>query len=163
VRFWDTSAIVPLLTREAGTSRATKAIEDDPEMIVWWGTRIECVSALARYAREHGMEVADLARASERLAVLADRWSEILPGEALRSTAERILRTHPLRAADAMQLAAALVASDDQPGTLPFISLDARQRDAARREGFPVFPETMPGPRLVRERVRQRGGRTTRR
>lgn len=157
MRFWDTSAVVPLLAAEASTAVASHAFEDDPEIVVWWGARVECVSALARYARDHGMGAAHLGRAHERLAALADHWSEITPSELLRNTAERIVRTHPLRAADALQLAAALVASDGQPGGLPFTSLDVRQRDAARREGFPVLPDITPGPRLVRERGRARG------
>ena len=157
MRFWDTSALVPLLVVEAGTAVAGSVLEDDPEMIVWWGTRVECVSALARHAREPGMSSADLARVHERLAGLADRWSEIIATETLRNLAERIVRTHPLRAADALQLAAALVASDGQPHSIPFVSLDERQRDAARREGFSVLPDAIPGPRLVRERGRRRG------
>lgn len=158
MRFWDTSAVVPLLAKEAGTSMATSILEEDHEIVVWWGTRVECVSALARYARDQGMGSAELTRAHERLAGLANRWWEISPSELLRSTAERIVRTHPLRAADALQVAAALVASDGQPASLPFASFDVRQRDAARREGFPVLPEQMPGPRLVKE-PRRRGKR----
>ncbi|HEX5436552.1 MAG TPA: type II toxin-antitoxin system VapC family toxin [Gemmatimonadaceae bacterium] len=161
MKFWDTSAVVPLLVNEAGTAAASHVLEDDPEIIVWWGTRVECVSALARYAREQGMSAAHLVPAHGRLAGLADRWSEILASELLRSTAERIVRTHPLRGADAMQLAAALIASGGEPGGLAFVSFDVRQRDAARREGFPVLPDDMPGPRLVPERAHQRGARRT--
>lgn len=156
MRFWDTSAVVPLLAKEIGTSTATSIVEEDHEIVVWWGTRIECVSALARYAREYGTSSAELARAHDRLAGLARRWWEVSPTEVLRNTAERILRTHPLRAADALQLAAAVVVSDGQPTSLPFVSFDLRQRDAARREGFPVLPDQMPGPRLVKEPRRRR-------
>lgn len=48
------------------------------------------------------------------------------------------MRLHPLRAADALQLAAALVLSDFEPRTLPFVTLDDRLASAARREGFEV-------------------------
>jgi predicted nucleic acid-binding protein len=148
--------VVPLLAKEPGSSVATSLLEEDYEILVWWGTRIECVSALARYAREHGMSSAELTRAHDRLAGLAKRWWEVPPSEVLRSTAERVVRTHPLRAADALQVAAALVASDGQPSALPFASLDPRQRDAARREGFPVLPDQIPAPRLVKEPPRRR-------
>jgi len=51
----------------------------------------------------------------------------------------RLLRLHPLRAADAQQLAAALVLSDFEPRTLPFVTLDGQLAAAARREGFEVL------------------------
>jgi hypothetical protein len=80
----------------------------------------------------------------------------VCASEALRTLAERSVRTHPLRAAGAMQLGAALVASDGAAGALRFVSLDMRQREAAQREGFPVLPDTAPKPRPVRERRRRR-------
>lgn len=156
MKFWDTSAVVPVLVVEAGTRVVRSLLKDDPGIVVWWGTRVECVSALARQVRERGMRTADLTAAQKRLAGLTDRWSEIIPNEALRSSAERIVRIHPLPAADAVQLAAALIASDGQPATLPFVSLDVRLREAARREGFVVLPEVMPTPGAVPERARRR-------
>ena len=42
---------------------------------------------------------------------------EVLPAEAVREQAARLLRLHPLRAADALQLAAALVWADSPPPT----------------------------------------------
>jgi len=63
---------------------------------------------------------------------------EISPSAAVRDRARRLLRVHSLRAGDALQLAAALVAAEGRPGTLPFVSLDDRQRRAADREGLDV-------------------------
>ena len=71
---------------------------------------------------------------------VAETWREVGALELVRSRALRLLNTHPLRAADAMQLAAALVASDERPESLPFVCLDDRLRDAARKEGFKVLP-----------------------
>jgi hypothetical protein len=153
--------VVPLLAKEAATATATSILEEDQEIVVWWGTRIECVSALARYARDHGVRSAELARAHDRLAGLGKHWWEVSPTEVLRNTAERIVRTHPLGATDALQLAAAVVVSDGQPTSLPFVSFDLRQRDAALREGFPVLPDQMPGPRLVKEPRRRRSNKLT--
>jgi hypothetical protein len=48
----------------------------------------------------------------------------------------RLLRVHPLRAADSLQLAAAVVASEGDPGELPFVCLDEKLAQAASREGF---------------------------
>ncbi|MGH7567607.1 MAG: hypothetical protein ACREL9_01365 [Gemmatimonadales bacterium] len=65
-------------------------------------------------------------------------WQEILAGDAVRMTAQRLLRVHPVRAGDALQLAAAIIAAGHEPATLEFVSLDARLNEAASREGFPV-------------------------
>lgn len=70
--------------------------------------------------------------------LLAEGWHEILPSDAVRGTAERLLRAHPLRAADSLQLAAALIAADHDPTTLELVCLDTRLTVAARREGFKV-------------------------
>ncbi len=75
----------------------------------------------------------------QRLDSLAAAWDEVHPGERIRRTARRLLRVHPLRAADALQLGAALVGADNHPESLDFVTLDTRLADAARREGFQVL------------------------
>lgn len=107
--------------------------------MVWWGTRVECVSSLARLEREGAAPATRLAAAFKRLAVLSEAWREIAPSSLVRETAVRLLRVHPLRAADSLQLAAALVAANDEPGSLPFVTFDERLADAARREGFEIL------------------------
>ena len=62
----------------------------------------------------------------------------IRPSERVRQRALRLLRVHPLRAADALQLAAALVAASEEPADLELVSSDARLSAAARQEGFVV-------------------------
>lgn len=138
MKFWDSSAVVPLLLPEAPADRLFDLLEREPVMLVWWGTSVECASAVARREREGGLRVAAASAALERLRDLADGWQEILPTDAIRTTAQRLLRVHPLRAADSLQLAAAVVAAEQERGTLEFVSLDERLREAASREGFPV-------------------------
>lgn len=116
--------------------------DEDPTVLVWWATEVECSSAIARSERQ-GELAGDATRvALERLDALADRWHEIQPGEQLRRTARRLLRVHVLRAADALQLAAAIAASEGDPGSLEIVSLDDRLNQAARREGFAVREPT---------------------
>jgi len=110
----------------------------DAGMLVWWGTPVECTAALARREREVALSVADAGAALERLRDVAAAWQEIVPSDAVRSTAQRLLRVHPLRAADSLQLAAAIIAAEHEPGTLEFVSLNARLNEAASREGFRV-------------------------
>jgi predicted nucleic acid-binding protein len=138
VRFWDASAIVPLLVAETSTAGLLALLDRDPEMIVWWGSPVECTSAIARREREGALATKDATRALERLRRVAAGWQEVLPGDSLRAIAQRLLRVHPLRAADALQLAAAIVASEHESSSLPLVCLDERLSDAAAREGFPL-------------------------
>jgi len=139
VKFWDSSAIVPLLAEEASTSSALGFYRDDPLLFAWWGTDVECVSALARLERRRAIPSAGMAEAIARLRALKSSWQEVQPGEAVRETAIRLLRVHDLRATDSLQLAAAIIASGHRPASLEFVCLDERLIGAARREGFAVL------------------------
>lgn len=138
MRFWDTSAIVPLLVREAGTSRRLSQWKSDPRMTVWWAARLECASALTRLGREGMLQEEALGAALGDLEGLSESWYEVLPTSELRARALRLLRVHPLRTADALQLAAALIATSENPSALPFLTSDDRLREAALKEGFTV-------------------------
>jgi predicted nucleic acid-binding protein len=141
MKFWDSSAVVPLLVNESMTRIISKILADDRHMHVWWATEVECVSALARLERESSAPSAAIETAIDRLAALRDEWSEIGAGSNVRDVARRLLRVHTLRAADALQLAAAWVLADGDPGSITVVSLDDRLREAARREGFPLLPD----------------------
>jgi predicted nucleic acid-binding protein len=139
MRFWDSSAILPLLVEEPRTTAMLALQRDDLAAAVWWHTPVECWSALARLERDERLSREGVAAAAGLLAEAARRWTEVPPVDRVRDTATRLVRTHPLRAADALQLAAALVLSDFGPKTLPFVTLDDRLAAAARREGFEVL------------------------
>ena len=135
MRFWDASALVPICLDQPTSARATQLHAEDPELVVWWGTLVECASAIARLHRDGQLSSADAAQAQALLLVLKASWFEVQPGDAVREQALRILRIHPLRAADALQLAAAL----EWSGSLPdghFVTFDERLGAAAQREGF---------------------------
>jgi uncharacterized protein len=136
VRFWDASAVVPLLVDEPQHGELESLLGVDPAMVVWWGTTVECASALARREREGFIGALVMRAAQERLRALSAQWHEVQPTQSLRNLAERMLRVHPLRAADSLQLAAALVAAEHDPASLEFVCLDDRLLEAAEREGF---------------------------
>jgi uncharacterized protein len=138
VKFWDASALVPLLITEVSSRRLLTLAAGDPAMLVWWGSEVECVSALARLEREMAIDANGIAAAFSRLGQLKAAWHEIDPSDAVRETAARFLRVHPLRAADALQLAAAFAAAEGRPPSLQLVSLDDRICVAARKEGFAV-------------------------
>lgn len=139
MRFWDSSAVIPLLVGERSTHIIRDLFASDRRMHVWWATEIECISTLCRLEREK-VDPTIIAAALDRLAALRRGWSEILPGAAVREMAKRFLRVHPLRAADSLQLAAAVVLADGDPSSIGFISFDDRLREAAHREGFALLP-----------------------
>jgi uncharacterized protein len=138
MKFWDSSAIVPLLLAEDATPAVQAIAAQDPAILVWWATEVECASALARLEREGGIDAVGATHAFERMAQLAAGWYEVEPSDGVRETAVRFLRVHHLRAADALQLAAAFVASERRPSTLELVTLDERLAAAARKEGFVV-------------------------
>ena len=139
MRFWDSSALVPLLVGEARHQRMLALIEQDPKVAVWWGTPIEIYSAVARQERAGQLGAAKASEALLALEALAEGWLEIQPTIHVRRTAQRLLRVHPLRAADALQLAAALTALESRFAGGTFVCLDDRLADAARREGLRVL------------------------
>jgi len=138
MRFWDSSAIVPLLVEEPSSAAARAEFLRDPDVVVWWATPVECVSALARLEREGILSAAGLAEALGRLDELSLAWHETQPIERTRQIATRVLRMHPLRAADAFQLAAAIVATEERADSMSLVTLDDRLASAADREGFDV-------------------------
>jgi predicted nucleic acid-binding protein len=140
VRYWDSSALLPLVVQEPTTVSMQRLLKADHDVLTWWATRVEAASALARLAREGAMDDRTVQAAFTRLDALARTWDEVLPHDSVRDHATRLLRVHPLRAADALQLASALTASEHRPETLPLVTLDARLGEAARREGFSVLP-----------------------
>ncbi len=130
---------MPLLVEEAATGEMLALARADAEIVVWWGTLVECASAIARLERDDDLADASASAAFRRLDALAPSWTEILPSDALRELARRLLRVHSLRAADALQLAAATLAAERRPPALELVTLDERLASAAEREGFRVI------------------------
>lgn len=146
MKFWDTSAIVPLLIPEARTSAVDAVFGADRALAVWWATEVECMSAIARQERREDLSAENAQAGLEVLVDLARDWIEMQPNASLRRTAGRLVRTHDLRAGDAFQLAAAVETAEGDPRALPFVTLDLRLADAARREGFSVIVPGAPTP-----------------
>ncbi len=139
MKFWDSSAVVPLLVHQSASPAVEAYFREDPGLIVWWGTSVECDSAIARLEREHKLSPKSADEAFRRLDAISSLWHEVQPVDVLREAARRVLRLHSLRAGDSLQLAAAFMAAENRPSTLEFVCLDDRLGGAARREGFQVL------------------------
>lgn len=129
---------MPLLVGEPVSTALQSLYEADSSVLVWWGTEVEATSSVARRERAGDISSRVASTALRRLEEMKAEWSEVEPSEALRRTARRLVRSHPLRAADALQLAAAIVGSGGDPSTVPIVCFDARLATAADREGFPI-------------------------
>jgi hypothetical protein len=142
VKFWDASAVVPLLIAEQSTRRLQSLAAKDSAMLVWWASAVECISSLARLERDGALNPAAMTLALQRLHKLFAGWHEVDPSDEIRETAARFLRVHALRATDALQLAAAFAAAERRPASLEIVTLDERLANAARKEGFVVLDLT---------------------
>ncbi len=139
VRFWDTSALVPLVVEEARSVACRRLFRDKAEVVVWALTRTEMTSAIWRRSREGDLAVAQVPKALARIADLWPRCSEIMDIDLVRDRAERLLGQHALRAADALQLAAALVLTRERPRGRDLVTADGDLARAATNEGFRVL------------------------
>ncbi|MBI5633474.1 MAG: type II toxin-antitoxin system VapC family toxin [Nitrospirae bacterium] len=143
MKFWDASAVIPLCLAEPLTKLLQAIASDDEAMVVWWGSLVECHSAFARLHRDGYLRASEEEQVRDILSLLADAWTEMEPSEDIRDTALRLLRGHPLRAADSLQLASAIVWADKKPKGHHFVCCDNRLREAAKKEGFSVLPKAL--------------------
>ena len=140
MRFWDSSGIVALLVEEPATEAARRLFAEDGDAVVWGQTPLEVLAALWRRRRRGQLDEAGRAAAEAALRNLEGVWSVVLDLDPVEDRARRILAVHPIRAVEAAQLAAALVACEDRCDLLPFVTFDEGLGEAARREGFSVLP-----------------------
>jgi uncharacterized protein len=141
--FWDTSALVPICIYHATTLQARTLLRKYAP-VAWWGSFVEVHSAIARLHREKQINDDMRQNALMRLTLLTRSWNEILPSEDLRQLAGNLLHRYPLRAADSMQLAAALTWCQQKPAQKIFLCDDKKLSEAATLSGFTViqFPAT---------------------
>jgi len=139
VRFWDTSALVPLVVEEAASKACRRLLRDKATVAVWALTRTEMTSAAWRRARAGDLDLAAMPRVLARIAALASHWTEITDVDLVRDRAERLLGQHALRAADALQLGAALMLTRERPRNYELVTADGELARAAVSEGFRVL------------------------
>lgn len=140
MKFWDSSALIPLIVHEEETDYCLKILSGDQEMLIWCLSRVEVISALCRQVRDGTLSEPDFFKVKKHFNDLVERTYEVKAIEKVRNRALRLLEVHPLRAADACQLASALVATQEDPERLSILSFDQRLKNAAMKEGFKVNP-----------------------
>jgi predicted nucleic acid-binding protein len=136
--FWDSSALVPLCVHESATRQAHSQLRKFLP-VVWWGSLVEVHSAIARLHRLGKLSAAEKQKGLSQLDLLNRSWREVLPGDHMRDLATRLLDIYDLRAADSLQLAAALTWCQQRPARRDFLSSDERLSKAATAVGFSVL------------------------
>jgi len=127
-----------LLVRQKSSPLAEVWVSEDAGMTVWTLTSVEVLSAFRRLVREQGLEEERALIAERRLDELVRTCHVVVDVPAVKRLASRLLRFHPLRAFDALQLGAALLWAEGHPEGRTLHTLDTRLGSAAEREGFVV-------------------------
>jgi predicted nucleic acid-binding protein len=135
--YWDSSALVPLCISQPQTV-AAQNLYAKYKIVTWWATQVEIVSGLTRLTRMGGMTQQQFLMSKPFVRNLVSGWLSIHESASIVSSACRLLELHPLRAADALQLAAALEACEHNPLGFALITADQRLADVARPMGFLV-------------------------
>lgn len=139
MRYWDTSALVPLLVEEEGTDLVQAWLREDASVATWALTRLELNSAIERRFREGALTAVQRRDLLARCERFAATWGEVADVLAVRARAQPMLARNDLRAADAAQLGAASLLADGLVQSLEVVCLDRRLAAAADREGFRVL------------------------
>jgi len=140
VRFWDSSAVVPLVVRQSSSAEPERWLAEDGSLVMWTLTLVEIVSALRRLVRDRALAERASREAESFAAELVSRGHTVADVERVKTLACRLLRVHALRAADSLQLGAAVAWADGHPEGLVLHTYDRRLGTAAEREGFRVIP-----------------------
>ena len=138
MRYWDASALVPLVVAEPDSGVVRTWLSEDDQIVTWAWTRTEITSAIERRAREGSLSRLQRREVLRRFEAFAGSWDEVTDVLAVRSRANAVLARHPLRGADAGQLGAALLVQEQLAGVLTFVCLDHRLSSAAELESLRV-------------------------
>jgi predicted nucleic acid-binding protein len=135
--FWDTSALIPLCVHQKQSKLASKLFAGYG-IAVWWATPLEIISGLTRLARMKEITRDQFLVGKQREESLAQVWDIVSPSRSILIHARLLVGSYPLRAADALQMAAALGYFENSPKGKVFITADQRLADAADKGGFSV-------------------------
>lgn len=137
--FLDSTALVKLFVREAGTDAIIRLMEstEDNRKLISAGTPLELYAALKRRERSGGIAPEDSEAARNILRVESARMVQQPLNPAVLEAAREVLDRHELRSSEALQLGAAVVAREMFHGMeIVFVSSDEHLLEAARRERF---------------------------
>ena len=138
MKFWDSSAIVPLVVQQTLSKFSLKLLKSDLVQLVSFSTYCEVFSALSRLEREGYLSSDGFSMSESQLNKLAKSWHVVSFSPLLEAETKRLLRIHPIKCADAFQLASAISCCDRNSDALSFVTLDQKLSTTARKEGFTI-------------------------
>ena len=141
MRYYDTSALVKQYLQEAGSKLVLELLKSGERVYTASLTYAETHAAFSRRTREGRLT----RETTKRLALRFDKdwesYNVVVLSENVFRLARQMLYRHPLRSADAIHLASALLLARTSPrSSWSFVCADGRLCDAAKSEGFqPIF------------------------
>jgi len=135
VAFWDSSALVPLCVAQPQTAKA-RMLYGSYGIVAWWATQVEIMSGLTRLDRTRQIDHDRFLIGKQIAQEIVRGWLSVGSTGSIAAVACSLLEMHPLRAADAMQLAAALEWCEGKPKGNVFLTFDKRLSEAAGLAGF---------------------------
>lgn len=136
--FWDSSALVPLCTKEPRSTQTGKLWKRFAKNAASWTATVEISSALARLLRENRISNDQWLKAETRLSNIEFSLVVIQPGVRMMELARTFPSKYGLRAPDSIQLDAALIWCKEYPRNQDFVSGDDKLLEVAKTIGFTV-------------------------
>ena len=136
-RYFDSSALLKRYFEEPGSASVRRWFSPGGSATARYSF-LEVASGLARRGRAGELSSGEVRRALDRLGEDATRIQVVELSEAVDARARDLLRRHPLRAGDALQLGSALLLRDRSSETVEFVCYDLPLSAAARAEGLRV-------------------------
>lgn len=128
--YFDTSVLVKRYVKEAG-SGPTRRLLQRFRFLSSSITPVEAISALSRQRASGDLAPRDFLAIRSRLHKDRAYWELVEAGDPVLRQAEELVQKTNMRALDALHLASALVFQSASGLTIPFITSDTKQRDAA--------------------------------
>lgn len=138
--YLEASALAKVFSPEVGSLEVTRLMEAHADAVTCRHTAIEVVSALCRLRRERRLSEDVVAQGVATVGALDAVVATVVElDQQVMLRAMQLLRVHPLRAGDAIQLASALEARADV-----LVCSDGRLLTAAAAEGLTCVDPTAP-------------------
>jgi len=128
--YFDTSVVVKRYVAERGAARA-RALLRQHRLLSSAITPVEALSALCRRRAAGDIAARDFADILARVQKDRTSWHLVNVSGAVLEQAEEIVRRTCLRTLDAVQLASVVTVRGLAEARIPFVTADARQREAA--------------------------------
>lgn len=147
MQYWDASALVSLCIDEDDSATLRRLVKAG--LVTRSLSAVEIASAIERRRRDGSLTQAEHAAARTGLRDLAAAWTEIAALGPVHDRALRLVATHALRAADAMQLARPWWPSRTVPAGTPSCASTAGFGMPGSARAFTSSQRTRPGVRAV--------------